>query len=411
MIFIIILIYISIFLKGVFASYNIIEFDPYILLFPIIVLRIISNIIRNEIKLNKPIIYFFLYISSIFISLIFNLDLNILSSTKGLLSYIIWPLIFVFSATERFTNKSSDRINKLMWYVGYITAINTIFPLILYLNTGIVIGELIIGDNNFRSFGFLTDQVGFALVYFVVLSVFEKRYISLLIFLFSIFVTGTRGAILFGLIALVVSFIFQNQKYLSFKNLFINAKKGVLLFFVLVAAWFAFGDALGELILLRLDQSSIENTSAQRLGAMEAGVQLFLENPLFGIGVGRFQETVSLTPELYSKFDYHETLSEVENMRGYSNAQNQFVDILVNGGVFSFISVYLFLFYALKTIQHNSNFEVNTYYNKISFIFIILSIFFIQTCIYLFNSGIISFLILILLGRGIAPNMAKNYSN
>jgi O-antigen ligase len=255
-------------------------------------------------------------------------------------------------------------------------------------------------DGSFRSFGFLTDQVGFALVYFVILCVYEKKYFGLLLFLSSILVTGTRGAIFFAIIALILTFIFQKDYNFSFKKSSVIIKRGIVIISILIFAWISFGDNISSIILLRLDEKSIEGTSEQRIGAMESGITLFLDNPFFGVGLGKFQKLVYNNSELSNKFDYHLTLTKEENMRGYANAQNEFINILVNGGLFSIIAVILFMYNVLKNIRAKIKIMDNPDHQIVAFIFIIVAVFLIQTSLYIFNTGVISLIILILLGRG-----------
>ena len=408
--FLVLLIFISLLLKGSLDYYAFYKIDLYLFLFPIIILKIILNVGKNKIVSSKPIFYFFLFMFTIFFSLLINNgyeknNLDLFTSIKGVFSYIMWTLIFLLSATENFSKKESIRFNKLLWGIGFAMAANTIIPVIIYFLTGNLIGEFILQDGSFRSFGFLTDQVGFALVYFVILSVFEKKYSRILLFLASILVTGTRGAIVFAVIALIVAFIFQKNYNFSFKKLSFIIKRGIVIISILMIAWISFGDSISSMILLRFDEESIEGTSIQRFGAMESGFELFLENPILGVGIGRFSELVYNNSELSKNVEYNATFTKKENMRGYANAQNEFINILVNGGLFSLLMVILFIYNVLKNIRVKIRLMDNPNHQMVAFIFIILAVFFIQTAVYMFNPGIISFFILILLGRGSSKSL------
>jgi O-antigen ligase len=402
--FLVFLIFGSLLLKEISVYYNFFNIDIYLFLIPVMVFKIIKNIKSHKIEINKPIFFFILYIFSIFISLLINNtnghnNLPFLTALKGTISYSLWPLIFLLTATERFTTKKSISLNKLLWIIGYIMALNTLVPIVIYYTLGITFGEFIVDNDSFRSFGFLTDQVGFALVYFVILSINEKKYLKLLIFLVSISVTGTRGAIIFAVVAMITTFVFQKKSFFSLNQTYNIFKRGVVVILILIATWISFGEKIRSLVILRFDKESVDSTSEQRIGAISSGLALFLENPIFGVGYGKFSELVYNRDELSNNFDYHSTITKEENMRGYANAQNEVVNVLVNGGLFSLIMVVLFVYNGLKNMHAKTRITQDKFQIE-AFMFIVLSVFLIQTAVFMFNPGVTSFFFLILLGRG-----------
>ena len=402
--FLVFLIFGSLLLKELSIQYNFFNIDIFLFLIPVMVFKIIKNIKSHKIEINKPIFFFYLYIFSIFISLLINNttghnNLPFLTALKGTISYSLWPLIFLLTATERFTVEKSISRNKLLWIIGYIMAFNTLVPIVIYYTIGVSIGEFIVQNDNFRSFGFLTDQVGFALVYFVILSINEKKYLKLLIFLVSIFVTGTRGAIIFAVVAMIATFVFQKKSFFSLnqtQNLF---KRGIVVILILIVTWISFGEKIRSISIFRFDKESVDSTSEQRFGAMSSGFTLFLENPFFGVGYGKFSELVYNRTELSNNFDFHSTLTKEENMRGYANAQNEVLDVLVNGGIFSLIMVVLFVYNGLKSMYAKTRLTQDKF-QIVAFMFVVLSVILIQTAIFMFNPGVTSFFFLILLGKG-----------
>lgn len=401
----ILLIFISLLVESASGYYDFLKSGLYEFLIPFIGLRILFNVTRNQIINNKGVLYFFLFVFSIFFSLLINNSyksnsLEIFSGIKGALSFLGWPLVYLLTATEVFSKKKIILLNKLLLFIGYVMAANTLVPVLVYLLTGFNIGELIDEYGSIRSFGFLSDQVGFALVYFVILSLYQKRYLRTLLFITSILVTGTRGAIFFALMALITVFVFQNQKEYSSKKIFSFIQRGTIIVCFLLIAWFGFGGKISSLISLRIDDESIEIATVQRFSAMESGLILFSESPFFGVGFGKFSELIYNNSQLSKNFYYNPNQSKEENMRGFANPQNEFVNILVNGGIFSLVILTLFIYTVLKNIRARIKTLDNPEYEIISFIFIILSLLFIQTAIFLFNSGITSFIILIILGMG-----------
>jgi O-antigen ligase len=403
----ILLIFISLLVEGASGYYDFLKSGLYEFLMPFIGLRILLNVTRNQIINNKGVLYFFLFVFSIFLSLLINNSyesnsLEIFRGIKGTFSFLGWPLVYLLTATEVFSKKKIIFLNKLLLFIGYVMAANTLVPVFVYFLSGYNIGELINEHGSIRSFGFLSDQVGYALVYFVVLSLYQKRYLRTLLFIVSILVTGTRGAIFFALMALITVFVFQNQKEYSSKKISTFIQRGIIIVSFLLIAWFGFGGQISALISLRIDDESIESASVQRFSSMESGLLLFSESPFFGVGFGKFSELVYQNSQLSKNFYYNPNQSKEENMRGYANPQNEFVNILVNGGIFSLIILTLFIYTVLKNIRARIKTLDNPEYEIISFIFIILALLFIQTAIFLFNSGITSFIILITLGMGSA---------
>jgi hypothetical protein len=97
-------------------------------------------------------------------------------------------------------------------FLGIICALNCIIPFFLYLLNGSIIGELVISNGKIRSFGFLTDQVGFALVYYLIYALNKRNYILVVFYTLAILVTGTRGAILVAALAFLITLIYKGKK-------------------------------------------------------------------------------------------------------------------------------------------------------------------------------------------------------
>jgi hypothetical protein len=269
-------------------------------------------------------------------------------------------------------------------------------PAIIYQFSGLIIGEFTLQDGKFRSIGFLTDQVGFALIYFLIASLKDNKYFTYFFYLFVIIITGTRGAIIIAIISSVYIYFFQQQqsKYSLLKMLRIP----IFLLIIVTFLISIFVAKPSDKVLLRFDRQSIENTSNQRIGAIRAGTILFIENPFFGVGLGHFPEIVYKSTSLLNYFNF--SVKRVEDKSAFANAQNQIVDIAVNGGLLSLIYAFLFMYYAIKTLKNNMLFSNKLLEHELHSIllFLLFMIIFNQTAIYLFNPGISSFTILILLG-------------
>jgi O-antigen ligase len=90
--------------------------------------------------------------------------------------------------------------------------------------------------------------------------------------------------------------------------------------------------------------------------------------------------------------------STQDQTRAFANAQNQIIDIAANGGIVCVVAVILFLYFCIKRIRFLIKYSIISGEYRIILIFLIGIVLFNQTSLYLFNFGICSFLIMVLLG-------------
>ena len=397
------------FLSLLIDGYFLIEFDnfpnSFIYLIPLFIIILLNKTNKYSINWSKSTIYFILFFATIFLSLIIhdlknisgiNLSRNLISTV----SLLFWPLFFIFFSARRITTEKIKLQFKLINTIGYIIAANCILPVLLFYTTGYNLGELIIADNKIRSFGYLSDQVGFATVYFLINAIFRRRNIDIVIFSLAIIVTGTRGAIIMAIAASMITLYYRtNGVTLNIKHWFSVLAIGI---FLICTNFF---NLLTNTVYLRLDDQSMGASSDQRLGAMNMGITLFLENPITGVGYGHFFESVQSNPKFFKiKSDF----SSQEFARGFSNAQNQLFEILANGGIIALFVVVCFLYLCIKQIRLKIINKILVPELKIALIFIFSMLIFNQTAIYLFNYGISSFMMLLLLSIGNSNIITKS---
>lgn len=409
--FVLLFIFISLLFNGIAVYYPNVpaELFSYVVL-PMVLFKIILNISKNDHYSKRAIINFVLIflsvlISSIVSSFAFSKNFSIWVSVKSALSFVLWPSIFLLVYTERFDVYKLNITIKLIKFFGYVLAFNTLLPIFAYYFGGVLIGELVIEAGKLRSFGFFSDQVAYSLVYYFLLALYERKILNILLFALSVLVTGTRGAIFISLIAIFIYFVqlLYSKRY-SAKHFIYQ-----ITLFVFVIGFLLSIEALefiSDFLALRMDNDSVLRTSNQRLGAINAAWNLWLQNPIFGVGYGNFADIVYSNSQLLSYFDY--SVVSPDAKRGFANAQNQWLDLAVNFGLINVILVFLFLYNLLEKLYIIVKKYKNFVFFKVVFTYIILLLFFHQYAIYMFNYGINSFLFLIFLGLA---NMEDFYLN
>jgi O-antigen ligase len=368
------------------------------IIFPLLFLGIVYHILQKGIFLSKSTFYFFLFFFFAYISLIFGhvereLRFDFFKSIVSIGSILLWPLIFFYFSQQRLSLHSIQRIWKFIDFIGVLIAFNCLIPLALYLLNGSIIGELIVSDGKIRSFGFLSDQVGFGLVYFLIKAIYRRNLSLVLLYASAIISTGTRGAIICAFLTSIITWFQLTKKNQPKSRIYFKFLKVIIL---ILLGYYVFFYSIGSIVDLRFNSESIAHTQLQRFAAIKAGINLFLQNPVFGIGYGNFTESVLHNSNLIKYFNAFS--STQDQTRAFANAQNQIIDIAANGGIVCVVAVILFLYFCIKRIRFLIKYSIISGEYRIILIFLIGIVLFNQTSLYLFNFGICSFLIMVLLG-------------
>lgn len=369
----------------------------------VLVIGIINNFLQNgKIFLSKTVFYFLFFCLGVYVSMIVN-DFKgeeanaTFHNWVSAISILIWPSLFLYFSQLRLRNDDLRKIFRVLRILGIFMAINCIAPLVIYFISGISIGEFFTVGGKIRSFGFLTDQIGFGLIYFLTYYVYKNKIFYIVLYSVAILVTGTRGAIIAGGMAFLASWYYRNKDNsipMHRKN-FIFFMGMILAFLILYYGPFNVFDTIN----FRFDAESMENTSEQRFNGMNAGINLFLSNPLFGVGYGNFATNVLQNPKLFQLFDFDRMMALT-----LANAQNQFIDIAANGGIICLFAIAAFLYHNIKRIRSQIENNILKSEFRVILIFLVSMLLFNQTALYLLNSGICSLLLMTLLGVSSARN-------
>lgn len=213
-------------------------------------------------------------------------------------------------------------------------------------------------DINPNVIAWLIGICGMFTLYFLIFEKNKKMFPILILQIFVIFLTGSKSGLLFIAIPLIYLFIKSlinvNIKYLIFSIIIFTA------FWVLIHENQTLYALLGKRIdsmLFSIFNTSLDGTSSvhidststvKRIEMIEYAKKMFLIHPIFGWGIGAFA--------IKSGFGYY--------------SHNNYMEILVSGGIVAFITYYsIFIYYIVNIIK------IKTFYMKDLSIIILISIF------------------------------------
>ena len=205
-------------------------------------------------------------------------------------------MVVLFSLTTILVDRPS-RLRKIMWVI-VLSAVFLSISAILQVRQGYGFGGVTpfgsfdTGDFRVQGTGIFGDPNDFAMLYLMAIPfVFTflqtngnpilKGFLlcSLAPFLFTLYYTGSRGAVV-GFCALVLAYLWSGRRVSIAR---------VLLTIAILSAAVAFGPT-------RARESFYEDSAAGRIIEWGAGNTYLKQNPLFGIGFGRWLELESTAP-------------------------------------------------------------------------------------------------------------------
>lgn len=146
---------------------------------------------------------------------------------------------------------------------------------------------------------------------------------STLLLLLSVFATVSRGAILgigIGFLFFFLWNLISNEKSVSHRGLKHSVIFAILFSFVCLFIQFFISEELLSIVVERLLNLSLES-SGGRLDVWQANLKIFLDYPIFGVGL----DSTLLYPEYYS--------AEAPVLM----AHNLFLQVLVETGIIGFV--------------------------------------------------------------------------
>ena len=201
------------------------------------------------------------------------------------LSIILSIITFVFPVICFKTEKDFEKVDYSFRFLTTTAAI-IVFLLLITGNLSFITGSRIGVESSF-----IPDYlaVGELLGIGVIIYLYQSGTIRILlaIFIFAMLVIlGARGPFLFTIIAITIYFsLKKNQRLFNFNSLFILVVLGAL--FIFLAQLWSGAELLRDRLLSFSDFSEEEST-LERLVAFQFGLNAFVENPFWGLGLGGF---------------------------------------------------------------------------------------------------------------------------
>ncbi len=316
------------------------------LAFSIYIILLISNYSRYKPRINKALVIVFLLLLSSFVSAILGLDFykSFWSSFERMEGVVgnIYIFLYLFLLIQFFREKKdwfqAFRVIIIAGFLASAYAIIQRFGILPVFQSGVSRAAGTLGNAAFLA-GYMLLSFGLSLYhYFRETNKSFKAFtlVSSLLFIFTLFLTATRGAILGVLIAfvwfLLVYAIFGNKVKMKRYSIII------LLLFIFASFLFYFyrdnfKDSNIE-IVKRIATISIQDATVKnRLMVWQMVISEFKNYPLFGIGLENFNV-------IYNK---HFTPKINENW--FDRTHNIYLDNLIQNGIIGLILYLLILFY------------------------------------------------------------------
>ena len=250
--------------------------------------------------------------------------------TKTLLATGVWVSIFlvVFSAVRK-VDDATRLVRTIEVACLFITA--SVYLSAVGHAAGFRFGEVLeFADGGIRAFGPLGDQVGFVLVLPALMALAASRPAMFGVHVGALLLTATRGALLCLAVGIVMHVtVILTAKRRRGRNRVIA---GLATLAVAGLLWLT---PMSNVALNRVQRPLDSADYALRLAAIEAGVQLFLDNPVLGVGFNGFGAGRRAVAEDW----LHPWAAE----NGLSRAANQYVQTATDGGVVALLLLVLFV--------------------------------------------------------------------
>lgn len=180
-------------------------------------------------------------------------------------------------------------------------------------------------------FGCLLSMISLFLISFIIWGQIKNKYYKIILIFLSILgllnliLTQSRGAWLGFLVGLVFIFFYQKKKYLLY----------LLVIILLMAAF------LPSQYTVRFKSSfDLYNNRSNlaRIALWKGSYLMFLDNPINGVGLGRFKE------------EYDKSYTQV-NTTTSVHAHNNFLHILAETGIVGFFAFIFFIYHSLMVLS------------------------------------------------------------
>ncbi len=303
----------------------------------------ISLLMRRRIRtctLTPTVLFLLIFNAALIISLVFAYDLSasapaVLTVAQLSLAGLLVGIFLINFWDVRYMNL----LARMMCWVAIVSSLTVITDYLgltsfksLYLDREIVRQIGILGEPNFAA-GKIAIGFPFVIWAFLEEAAFARRTFSAMgyatgcgLIIIAVFLTGSRMGILMVAISLAFVAIKEWQRLLRPKIFLISSLLAIALFLLLRGP---FG-TMFDLVIRRMEpllafietrQELGELSAAMRAEMISTGWDIFLDHPVFGVGMDGYRQVLPIyTPQLGTRY-----------------AHNTFVEILIGTGLLGFI--------------------------------------------------------------------------
>jgi hypothetical protein len=235
---------------------------------------------------------------------------NLFWSFLGSLYVLKAPIAFVAGCLLINRNRQIDSAFKTIRLIGLITSIISIIDYVFGIDNIYKLLQYEFSREGVTGIFHNANKNGMMCVFSVIsyfyFSDYKKKYFPLMIIIIAMLLTGSRQSLVFLFLFLII-FIISNR------NLKPSYKTRMIFSFFIISSIFVY--LLGDFIIERtfMTISNMENETNFRLYASFVSFKVFLDNPVFGSGVGTFGGSIahmsnSKLNEYYNLFDYYNAI-------------------------------------------------------------------------------------------------------
>lgn len=263
----------------------------------------------------------------------------------------VFPLFCLTYSLSRYIDSYGKLINifKLIYFGGVISLIYLYLFVDMTMLSGARISAAMTDDNLAETWNVNSIGMNFAitiLLGYIIAKYYKNKYYWIIwtvisvAMIIAIMLTGSRKAILVLIIPFVVFALYDYKKHFF---------KAVILLLVAVAiVWMAFeipffydiiGRRLEDMInVLSGNETGREDNSRKEL--VELGLGWFIDRPFLGYGMNCFRALSNNVPR-FAGLNFY--------------AHNNYVEILVGGGIVGFMVYYSYVILILKRLKHRKS--------------------------------------------------------
>jgi O-antigen ligase len=346
----ILLTYLIVGVPVLFAAYTLAEREQSkLLIFPVFLLFVLIAVLNLKKSINYSVHrFYYLFFLVLLLATIFALTQRdrgtLYSQFASLVMCFMWSSVFISIYFLVKTPKQYRFAARLVDKMGVVIALSVFMSYIGPNYLGFSFGEFIHDATDIRGFGPFGDQVGYTLGYFALRSLVHKKWFSVALHSSAILFTGTRGAVVsvtIGVFWLIIQGLNKRHDHPKYRYRII-----LMSIWAMAAALIFLSTPYGETTLNRFADIQMNYGSLyHRMRAIMLGLQVYLDNPLTGVGYLGFNQLAYA----YGFGRYFTTESTLE--RGTYTAQNQYVQTATDAGTLGLLLLLLLLWSLHRELQ------------------------------------------------------------